>query len=191
MIQTKTSDSEWSRKSCAFLRTSSPLARPPSTRWKLQTIRRASSVSKGVRKRDLCLAKLSILKQQSSVRHVAEGKFDLQCPSCKLTADLWKHALQNHYSYNTHSCTVAISISTGQIHAHSFVLRTEIGIQCTYTYVNNSQHHRAELDTHILRLSQGFLLCQIGVYIYICCEVIIWSKFGVFGSYYLVQVGFL
>ena len=28
-------------------------------------------------------------------------------------------------------------------------------------------------------------------YIYICCEVIIWSKFGVFGSYYLVQVGFL
>ena len=25
----------------------------------------------------------------------------------------------------------------------------------------------------------------------ICCEVIIWSKFGVFGSYYLVQVGFL
>ena len=42
----------------------------------------------------------------------------------------------------------------------------------------------------------------IYVYIYICCEVIIWSKFGgfwkllsgpswVFGSYYLVQVGFL
>ena len=29
------------------------------------------------------------------------------------------------------------------------------------------------------------------IYIDICCEVIIWSKFGVFGSYYLVQVGFL
>ena len=28
-------------------------------------------------------------------------------------------------------------------------------------------------------------------YIYMCCEVIIWSKFGIFGSYYLVQVGFL
>ena len=26
-------------------------------------------------------------------------------------------------------------------------------------------------------------------YIYICCEVIIWSKFGVFKCYYLVQVG--
>ena len=32
---------------------------------------------------------------------------------------------------------------------------------------------------------------QIYIYIYICCEVIIWSKFGGFGSYYLVQVGFL
>ena len=28
------------------------------------------------------------------------------------------------------------------------------------------------------------------IYIYICCEVIIWSKFGPFGSYYLVQVCF-
>ena len=27
-------------------------------------------------------------------------------------------------------------------------------------------------------------------YIYICCEVIIWSEFGPFGSYYLVQVCF-
>ena len=44
---------------------------------------------------------------------------------------------------------------------------------------------------------------HIYIYRYICCEVIIWSKFrgfwkllsgpslGVFGSYYLVQVGFL
>ena len=30
--------------------------------------------------------------------------------------------------------------------------------------------------------------CYI-LYIYICCEVIIWSKFGVFKCYYLVQVG--
>ena len=28
------------------------------------------------------------------------------------------------------------------------------------------------------------------IYIYICCGVIIWSKFGPFGSYYLVQVVF-
>ena len=28
------------------------------------------------------------------------------------------------------------------------------------------------------------------IYIYICCGVIIWSKFGPFGSYYLVQVCF-
>ena len=27
------------------------------------------------------------------------------------------------------------------------------------------------------------------IYIYICCEVIIWSKFWVFKCYYLVQVG--
>ena len=32
-------------------------------------------------------------------------------------------------------------------------------------------------------------LMSCPVYIYMCCEVIIWSKFGVFGSYYLVQVG--
>ena len=31
----------------------------------------------------------------------------------------------------------------------------------------------------------------IYIYMCMCCEVIIWSKFGVFGSYYLVQVGFL
>ena len=30
---------------------------------------------------------------------------------------------------------------------------------------------------------------HIYIYIYICCEVIIWSKFGVFKCYYLVQVG--
>ena len=32
-------------------------------------------------------------------------------------------------------------------------------------------------------------LQHIYIYIYICCEVIIWSKFGVFKCYYLVQVG--
>ena len=31
---------------------------------------------------------------------------------------------------------------------------------------------------------------SIYIYIYICCEAIIWSKFGPFGSYYLVQVCF-
>ena len=30
----------------------------------------------------------------------------------------------------------------------------------------------------------------ICIYIYACCGVIIWSKFGGFGSYYLVQVCF-
>ena len=29
----------------------------------------------------------------------------------------------------------------------------------------------------------------MSIHIYICCEVIIWSKFGVFKCYYLVQVG--
>ena len=29
---------------------------------------------------------------------------------------------------------------------------------------------------------------KISVYVYICCEVIIWSKFGLLNSYYLVQV---
>ena len=33
------------------------------------------------------------------------------------------------------------------------------------------------------------LYLYIYMYIYICCEVIIWSKFGVFKCYYLVQVG--
>ena len=48
-------------------------------------------------------------------------------------------------------------------------------------------------------LGRPYGLSNISIYIYICCEVIIWSKFGgfwkllsgpcwVFGSYYLVQV---
>ena len=40
-----------------------------------------------------------------------------------------------------------------------------------------------------LSLSISFLI-SLYRYIYICCEVIIWSKFGPFGSYYLVQVCF-
>ena len=46
-------------------------------------------------------------------------------------------------------------------------------------------------------LPEKYLLAKIGrggciyIYICICCEVIIWSKFGVFESYHLVQVGVL
>ena len=36
------------------------------------------------------------------------------------------------------------------------VLRPEIGIQYTCTYVQNSEHHGFELDTHKLLLSQEF-----------------------------------
>ena len=34
-----------------------------------------------------------------------------------------------------------------------------------------------------------YIYIYIWPHIYICCEVIIWSKFGVFKCYYLVQVG--
>ena len=30
----------------------------------------------------------------------------------------------------------------------SFVLRPDLGVQCTHTYVNNSEHHQCELDAH-------------------------------------------
>ena len=41
--------------------------------------------------------------------------------------------------------------------------------------------------------SKGPFLDQVLTlqYIYMCCGVIIWSKFGLFNSYYLVQVRFL
>ena len=35
-----------------------------------------------------------------------------------------------------------LTIPTGKIDAHSFVLGAEFGTQCTYTYVNNSEHQR-------------------------------------------------
>ena len=40
-------------------------------------------------------------------------------------------------------------------------------------------------------LASIYIYIYIHTYIYMCCEVIIWSKFGVSGSYYLVQVGVL
>ena len=46
----------------------------------------------------------------------------------------------------------------------------------------------------LLKLGTNFLwdnvTFSLSLYIYLCCEVIIWSKFGPFGSYYLVQVCF-
>ena len=38
-----------------------------------------------------------------------------------------------------------ISSQQDKIHAHSFALRLELGIQCTYTYVRNSEHHRIQI----------------------------------------------
>ena len=36
-------------------------------------------------------------------------------------------------------------------------LGLELRIQYTYTYVNNSEHHRFELDTHTLRFSKDII----------------------------------
>ena len=43
-----------------------------------------------------------------------------------------------------------------KMHAHSFVLGPDLGIQCSCTIVKNSEHHRISLDTHISPLSQNF-----------------------------------
>ena len=50
-------------------------------------------------------------------------------------------------------------------HAHSFVLGPELRIQYTHTCVNNSEHHRFELDTHTLRFSQEFILQLLRIHV--------------------------
>ena len=48
-------------------------------------------------------------------------------------------------------------IPTGRIHEHSSVLGAELGIQYTYAYVKDSEHHRIRIRYTYPALSQEFL----------------------------------
>ena len=54
------------------------------------------------------------------------------------------------------------TIPTGKIHAHSFVLRPELRIQYTCTYIKNSEHHQFWIRcTYLVFLLQEMILQQI------------------------------
>ena len=81
-------------------------------------------------------------------------------------------------------CVLVWPFTDGQV-LHAFTLFTW-AIWIIWSRNIFVQQENRFTETHSLSL---YISRSLSLYIYICCEVIIWSKFGGARGYYLVQVG--